>query len=54
MAGDRTSCSSTAKRVTTQREPHLEKREAEMERGGPDSATFISLSDPMLQGAVGK
>lgn len=54
MAGD-AAASYTAKRLTTVREPHLEKRkQRDRERRDRDPAAFISRSNPLLQGAVGK
>lgn len=55
VAGDAAASSYTAKRLTTLKEPHLEKaKQRDRERRDRGSATFISLSDPLLQGAVGK
>lgn len=55
VAGDTAASSYMAQRLTTVREPHLEKgKQRDRERRDTDSATFISLSDPLLQGAVGK
>lgn len=55
VAGDAAASSNTAKRLTTLREAHLEKgKQRDGERRDRGSATFISLSDPLLQGAVAK
>jgi len=52
-AEDAADSSSTAKRLTTPRERHLEKAK-QRDRERREEATFISLSDPLLQGAVAK
>lgn len=55
VAGDAAASSYTVKRLTTLWEPHLEEgKRRDRERRDSDSPTFISLSDPLLQGAVGK
>lgn len=52
VAGDAAASSHTAKRLTTRREARFFRRDGERRDGG--SAAFISLSDPLLQGAVAK
>lgn len=55
VAGDAAASSYTVKRLTTRRELHLEEgKQRDRERRDSDSPTFISLSDPLLRGAVGK
>lgn len=55
VVGDEAASSYRAERLTTEREPRLEGGEQRREqRRDGESATFISLPEPLLQGAVGK